>query len=611
MKRSMNQYDILKKYYGYDTFREGQETLIGAVMNGRDVLGIMPTGGGKSLCYQIPALLLEGVTVVVSPLISLMQDQVMALKAMGIPAAYINSTLTRPQLQAVFRNLLAGRYKIVYVAPERLETEGFGALAARLNIPFVAVDESHCISQWGPDFRPSYLHILQFVDSLPRRPVMGAFTATATQQVRRDIEKILKLRHPVRVITGFDRTNLYFDVLNPDFKDMELKKLLKKWENRSGIVYCSTRNRVERVCEMLCDAGISATRYHAGLEEKERTFNQESFLFDRKKVMVATNAFGMGIDKSNVGFVIHYNMPKSLEAYYQEAGRAGRDGAEADCVILYTQSDVTTAKYLIENGAENENLTPQQQAIVRRQDYARLEAMAGYCTARTCLRGYILDYFGEKHLEFCGKCGTCRGQFEMKDITREAQMILSCIKRAYDQLGHSIPVSLLSRVLQGSREPQVLETGLQSLSTYGLMKMTGRTRIAQMVQQLETDGYLATDRKSQQLLLRPQAAQVLYHGQTVQMRVRKEAAAAAESREGEIAATELYQRLEEVRSQIARDSHVPAHTVFSDACLKEMARKKPDTLSKFKKISGVGEIRAAWHGERFVSVIQAYLQEEN
>ena len=606
----MNQYDILEKYYGYRSFREGQETLIGSVMNGRDVLGIMPTGGGKSLCYQIPALLLEGVTIVVSPLISLMRDQVMALKAMGIPAAYINSTLTRPQLQTVYRNLLAGQYKIVYVAPERLETEGFSAVAAQIQIPFVAVDESHCISQWGQDFRPSYLRIINFVDSLPRRPVVGAFTATATEQVRKDIEKVLKLRSPLRVITGFDRTNLYFDVLNPEYKDQELKKLLHRWEDRCGIVYCSTRNRVERVCEMLCDAGFSATRYHAGLEEKERALNQENFLFDRKKIMVATNAFGMGIDKSNVGFVIHYNMPRSLESYYQEAGRAGRDGAEADCVILYTQADVSTARFLIENGSENEELTPQQQAVVRRQDYARLEAMTGYCTTQTCLRGYILEYFGEKHLEFCGKCGTCQGKFELRDITREAQMILSCLKRIYDQLGHSVQVGILSRVLQGSREPQILELGLQSLSTYGLMKLTGRTQIAQMVQQLETDGYVSTDQKTQHLLMRPSAAQVLYHGEHIRMRVRKETVFEASRKEDRSFSGELFQRLEEVREEIARESHVPAHTVFSDVCLKEMARKKPTTKSQFKKITGVGEIRAAWHGDRFVSVISQYLEEE-
>ena len=606
----MNQYEILEKFYGYSAFREGQETLIGAVMEGRDVLGIMPTGGGKSLCYQIPALLLEGVTVVVSPLISLMQDQVMALKAMGIPAAYINSTLTWPQLQAVYRKLLAGQYKIVYVAPERLETEGFGAVAAQMNIPFVAVDESHCISQWGQDFRPSYLRILQFVDSLPRRPVVGAFTATATEQVRQDIEKILRLRDPVRVVTGFDRTNLYFDVLSPDMKDPELKKLLYRWKERSGIVYCSTRNRVERVCELLCDAGISATRYHAGLEERERSANQEDFLFDRKKVMVATNAFGMGIDKSNVGFVIHYNMPRSLEAYYQEAGRAGRDGSEADCVILYAQSDVSTARYLIENGSENENLTPQQQAIVRKQDFARLEAMNGYCTTHTCLRGYILEYFGEKHPEFCGKCGTCQGNFEVRDITREAQMILSCVRRIYDLLGHSVGVGVLSRVLQGSREPQILALGLQQLSTYGLMKRTGRTDIGHMVQQLETEGYLATDPETQDLLLRPAAAQVLYHGQSVQLRVRKELVVPAASEAEQISTGELYQRLEELREQIAAETHVPAASIFSNVCLREMARKKPITRSQFKKISGVGEIRAAWHGDRFVSVIKQYLNEE-
>ena len=375
----MDKKEILGRVFGYTAFRPGQEELIDGILQGRDVFGIMPTGGGKSMCYQIPALLLPGVTLVISPLISLMRDQVLALKAAGVPAAFINSTLTGPQMQAVYRNLLAGQYKIVYVAPERLDYGGFGNVVEKLNISFLAVDEAHCISQWGQDFRPSYLRIVNFIENLPRRPVVGAFTATATKQVREDVERILQLRNPVRTVTGFDRPNLYFEVLQPELKDRELKRILAEKRGKSGIIYCSTRKKVETVCEMLCDLGFSATRYHAGLEEEERSANQEDFLYDRKTIMVATNAFGMGIDKSNVSFVIHYNMPKSIEAYYQEAGRAGRDGADADCILLYSGGDVRTARFLIDNGSENEEMDPAQREMVRQQDIKRLDTMVGYC----------------------------------------------------------------------------------------------------------------------------------------------------------------------------------------------------------------------------------------
>ena len=378
----MDKLQILAQYFGYSAFRPGQETLIDGVLSGRDVFGIMPTGGGKSICYQVPGLMLPGITLVVSPLISLMRDQVLALKAVGIPAAYINSTLSHQQVQLVYRNLLAGKYKLVYIAPERLDYSGFSGLAAKLPISFLAVDEAHCISQWGQDFRPSYLRILQFIDSLPTRPVVGAFTATATRQVQEDVERILKLREPVRMVTGFDRPNLYFEVIHPKQKDPMLLQLLAARRHKSGIVYCSTRKKVESVCQMLMDNGYPATRYHAGLEEAERSQNQEDFLHDRSTVMVATNAFGMGIDKSNVSYVIHYNMPKSMEAYYQEAGRAGRDGTEADCILLYSGADVTTARYLIENGSENEELTEEQRNLIRQQDLQRLESMAGYCKTR-------------------------------------------------------------------------------------------------------------------------------------------------------------------------------------------------------------------------------------
>ena len=603
---------MLQRIFGYSEFRPGQENLIDGVLTGRDVFGIMPTGGGKSMCYQVPALMLPGVTLVISPLISLMRDQVMALKAAGVPAAYINSTLNGAQIQAVYRNLQAGQYKIVYVAPERLDYPGFGNLAARLPISFLAVDEAHCISQWGQDFRPSYLRIVNFIENLPRRPVVGAFTATATKQVKEDIERILHLRNPVRTVTGFDRPNLYFEVIHPELKDRELKRILAGKKGRSGIIYCSTRKKVEMVCENLTDLGYAATRYHAGLEEAERTANQEDFLYDRKNIMVATNAFGMGIDKSNVSFVIHYNMPKSIEAYYQEAGRAGRDGADADCILLYSSSDVNVAHFLINNGSENEELDPKQKEMIRKQDLRRLEAMVGYCKTKTCLRGYILEYFGQKHPDICGNCGSCKGNFEDRDITKEAQMILSCVKRIDDKLGYHVGINLIGRTLRGSKDKRILELGLDKLSTYGLLKDRTRSEIHAMIDHLEAEGYLKSDHEFQTLQLAPSAVQVLYHGKPVQMKVETEPeeivpAAAATKMAGEEA--ELFDVLKELRAKLAKEAGIPAYVVFSNATLMDMANRKPKTMSEFRKVSGVGEIKAAWYGTAFLKRIQKYLDE--
>lgn len=608
----MDKLELLQRIFGYNQFRPGQETLIDGVLSGRDVFGIMPTGGGKSMCYQIPALMLPGITLVISPLISLMRDQVMALKAAGVPAAYINSTLTGAQVQAVYRNLLAGRYKIVYVAPERLDYPGFGSVAAKVPISFIAVDESHCISQWGQDFRPSYLRIVNFIEQLPRRPVVGAFTATATKQVREDVERILKLHNPIRTVTGFDRPNLYFEVLHPELKDRELKRILASKRGKSGIIYCSTRKKVESVCESLKDQGYLATRYHAGLDEEERTANQEDFLYDRKTIMVATNAFGMGIDKSNVGFVIHYNMPKSLEAYYQEAGRAGRDGMEADCILLYNGSDVHVAQFLIENGTENEELDPVQQALIKKQDMARLDAMVGYCKTKTCLRGYILEYFGQKHPDICGNCGSCKGNYEEVDITREAQMILSCVKRIQDALGYCVGINMIGNVLRGSKNKRILELRLNELSTYGLLSDRTRSDVHGMIDHLEAEGYLESEHEFQTIRLSATASQVLYFGKKVSMKVEVEpeeiVVPATVKLSGDHA--ELFDVLKELRGKLAKDAGIPAYVVFSNATLTDMAKKKPKTMSEFRRISGVGEIKAAWYGTAFLKRIKEYEEEK-
>ena len=607
----MEKIQLLKRIFGYEQFRPGQETLIDGVLSGRDVFGIMPTGGGKSMCYQIPALLLPGITLVVSPLISLMRDQVMALKAAGVPAAFINSTLIGPQVSAVYRNLRAGQYKIVYVAPERLDTPGFLDLAQRLPISFLAVDEAHCISQWGQDFRPSYLRIVQFIQTLPRRPVIGAYTATATRQVQEDVERILGLNSPIRAMTGFDRPNLYFEVQRPEFRDQALSQLLRQRQGKSGIIYCATRRSVEDVCEALDNQGYLVTRYHAGLSEEERSSNQEDFLYDRKTIMVATNAFGMGIDKSNVSFVIHYNMPKSMEAYYQEAGRAGRDGAEAECILLYKPSDVQKARFLINNTAENEELDPAQREIIRKQDLARLEAMVGYCKTNMCLRHYILEYFGQKSPELCGNCGNCQGNFREVDITQEAQMILSCVKRIYDKLGYWVGISTVARTLRGSRDKRILELGLDSLSTYGLLKKRGRTEIHSMIDHLEAEGYLQTEQEFQTVFVTQKASEVLFQGVPVRMKVEieEEVLPTAEEKKLTMQQADLMDVLKQLRAQLAKEAAVPAYVIFSNATLAEMARQQPRTLSQFKKISGVGEIKAAWYAEAFLDQIRNYLEQ--
>ena len=414
----MDKHQVLRHYFGHDSFRPGQEAMVDALLSGRDALGVMPTGAGKSMCYQVPALAMAdaagapGITLVISPLISLMADQVAALKSAGVPAAYLNSSLTPRQMDIALERAAQGAYKIIYVAPERLETPSFLRFARSVKIALLAVDEAHCISQWGQDFRPVYLRIADFVEQLPQRPVIGAFTATATQRVREDIIRHLRLVNPAMVTTGFDRPNLYFEVVRCTAgrsRDDALFDVLRGREGLSGIIYCATRKAVEEVCDRLNAQGFSAARYHAGLSDEERRQNQEDFQFDRVQVMVATNAFGMGIDKSNVRYVIHYNMPRSMEAYYQEAGRAGRDGEKAECILLYSGQDIITAKWMIEHNPPNEALSAAEQAAVRRQDLERLNSMIDYCLRDECQRSVILRYFGEKTGEACGGCGYCTG----------------------------------------------------------------------------------------------------------------------------------------------------------------------------------------------------------
>ena len=607
----MDKLAVLRQYFGFSEFRAGQQTLIDAVLSGRDALGVMPTGGGKSLCYELPALLLPGMTLVVSPLISLMKDQVMALRSAGIPAGCINSAMSMDELREAYTDARYGAYKLLYVAPERLLTDGFCALAQELEIPLVAVDEAHCISQWGQDFRPSYLKIVEFLQQLPRRPAVAAFTATATAQVRSDISRILQLREPETVVTGFDRPNLRFEVLRPRDKRTALLQLLSERRDKSGIVYCATRKTVEQVCGFLQEAGFAATRYHAGLDADERRENQEAFICDRSPVMAATNAFGMGIDKSNVSYVIHYNMPKSLEAYYQEAGRAGRDGAPADCILLYSSGDVTTAKFLISNSSENEELTDEERQIVQAQELARLEVMTGYCKTQSCLRGYILDYFGQPHEETCGNCGNCQAEYETQDFTREAQMILSCVVRARNRLGYCVGASMLSQTLHGGRSARVRELGLDDLPTYGLMHALPCAQIRERIELLEREGYLETDPVHGGINTTARAANVLFSGEQVLARVRcspisepepKKKSAAARADEPLLAA------LKALRLRVAQEQRVPAYIVFSNATLLDMAAKRPASMQELLEVSGIGQVKAERYGAAFLNEIRQYEQ---
>ena len=602
----MDKHAVLKQYFGHDAFRPGQEALVDGILSGRDALGIMPTGGGKSLCYQVPALLLPGVTLVISPLISLMKDQVASLEAAGVSAGFLNSSQTLEESRQVWGRVRRGECRLLYVAPERLENARFLELASELVIPLVAVDEAHCISQWGQDFRPSYLKIASFVSTLPRRPVLAAFTATATAQVQEDVVRQLDLRTPVRVVTGFDRPNLFFDVRRPRKKLPELLALLEERRGRSGIVYCATRSNVEKVWAELESRGFSAARYHAGLDEEERRISQEDFQYDRRQIMVATNAFGMGIDKSNVSFVLHYNMPKNLESYYQEAGRGGRDGEAADCVLLYGAGDVATARVLLTHG---EGGDPEPREL------ERLNAMVDYCKTNDCLRGRILDYFGQPHPERCGGCGNCQGMFSQADITVQAQMILSCIKRVRDRLGYYVGAALIVQVLRGGHSQRIKELELDQLSTYGLMREETRERVRAYLDCLEAAECVYTETEHGTLRPGPRANTVLFHGERVHMlsRVERQIEAPPRQKAERVPAAppdqSLLAALRAERTRLARQEGVPPYIIFSNAALADMAARVPRTPEEFLEVSGVGQVKARRYGSAFLAVIAAWWEE--
>lgn len=602
-KKMSDKLSVLKDYFGHDSFRDGQEQIVDALLDGRDVLCIMPTGGGKSMCYQIPALLFDGVTIVVSPLISLMKDQVGSLVQSGVPAAYINSSLSYPQFLRVLSNTEHGKYKIIYVAPERLLTDGFLDTCKKIKISMVAVDEAHCVSQWGQDFRPSYLKIVSFIKSLENRPIVGAFTATATNDVKEDIKKILRLENPFEITTGFDRPNLFFGVIKSSSKDEKLIDLIRERGDRSGIVYCATRKNVESVCELLCDNGFSATRYHAGLDEYERRKNQEDFVFDRKNIMVATNAFGMGIDKSNVTYVIHYNMPKNIESYYQEAGRAGRDGGEADCILLYSPKDVRLNRFMIENSEGNDELTIEENEQIRERDFERLKHMTFYSTTNDCLRGFILRYFGGDKKAYCGKCSNCLSVHKLVDVTIDAQKIMSCIARTGQRYGKPV----ICDVLKGSKNEKILKAELNSQSTYGIMKEVTARHIFGTIDFLAEKEYISADNETEVLKLLPKSRDVLFGRERLVMKKVENSEKVVKTHRPEVPVNaDLLDALKALRKSIASKKSVPAYVIFSDATLIDMCKKCPETPDEMLEVSGVGRTKLEKFGKEFLEVIAKF-----
>ena len=608
----MNAKEVLKQYFGYDSFKPGQEEIIRAIADGRDVLAIMPTGSGKSVCYQVPALLLPGITVVVSPLISLMQDQVKALNEAGIHAGYINSSLTETQISKVYAKASEGTYKILYVAPERLENNGFLSFAGRVDISMVTVDEAHCISQWGQDFRPGYLKIVDFIEGLSKRPIVSAFTATATEEVKTDISCILKLQDPKIVVTGFDRENLYFDVETVKRKDDYVLNYIRKHPDDSGIIYCATRKGVDSLFELLSGSGVSAARYHAGMENEDRKISQDDFIYDRTPVIVATNAFGMGIDKSNVRFVIHYNMPQSMENYYQEAGRAGRDGEPSECILLFSAQDIMINRFLLDH-KDFSGIAEEDIDLIRQRDTKRLRIMEGYCRTSGCLRSYILEYFGEKRDLPCDNCGNCHREFDEIDMTKDAKLVINCVWETKGRYGLNIVLG----TLLGANRARLKELGATGYKTYGALKDRSEPELRSLISQLLADGYLYQTADKYSVIrmgniepLKDPNTHVFvrkYKDREPERRTERHSGKSSDSLTG--AGYELFEILRKLRLSIAREEGLPPYIIFSDKTLIDMSIKAPTDKNAILNVSGVGEAKYGKYGERFIEAVNAFLKE--
>lgn len=606
--------EILKQYFGYDSFRTGQESIINAILSHNDCLTIMPTGAGKSICYQVPAMVMDGITLVISPLISLMQDQVKALNEVGINAAYLNSSLTYNQMEKALKYAKEGLYKIIYVAPERLVSSDFLDFATSVNISMVTVDEAHCISQWGQDFRPSYLRISEFIEMLPQRPIVSAFTATATEEVKEDIVCSLRLQNPKVLVTGFDRPNLYFSVEHTRLKDEYVLDFLREHSSDSGIIYCATRKNVDKLYDLLASLGFSVDKYHAGMTTEDRKQNQTEFIYDRKSVIIATNAFGMGIDKSNVRFVIHYNMPQSIENYYQEAGRAGRDGEEAQCILLYSPQDVVINKVLIENREPGEYDEETLQTI-RQRDMHRLRIMDEYCTGTGCLRNYMLKYFGEDPKEDCNNCSNCREEYIDIDVTEAAKWIINCVYETKGRYGTSVVVS----ALRGTGRAKKLERiGATDYKSYGTLSEVSENRIKEIIALLIQEGYLIKSEDKYGVLkmgndinrLRDESVRIVLktREEKEEYKVKKKN---KETKQNELTSLgyELFEVLRRLRMQIAQEMAVPPYIVFSDKSLFDMCRQVPSNMEQMLDISGVGRRKYEKYGELFIQAIQRFVNE--